>query len=322
MKFKLADCKNLIRKVFRKCFKVYRERDFYRDLVCKYEKFSPPGHYYTPIPDENEIPDSLNIDYNSGIPGIDLNEKKQVLLIEKLKEFYSTSLFPSEKTEGNRYYFNNDHIGYSDGIFLSAILQYFKPKKIIEVGSGFSSALMLDINERILNGSIDLTFIEPFPDERLNNLIRTDDKCKVIRDLVQNFKSEIWRELAENDILFIDSSHVLKFRSDLENLFFKIIPLLNKGVIIHIHDVFFPFEYPVEWLKQGRAWNEAYFLRAFLQFNNDFEILLFSSFLEGKYTKWFEENMPLCLKTHKKIRVNGGEIPMCTTGQSIYIRRK
>jgi glycosyltransferase involved in cell wall biosynthesis/predicted O-methyltransferase YrrM len=303
-------------------FAGYTREKYYKQLVTKYHKFNPPGHYYTPIPDEKEIPDSLSIDYNSEIPGIDLNEKKQVLLLEKLKEFYSTSLFPSEKTEGNRYYFNNDHIGYSDGIFLSAILQYFKPKKIIEVGSGFSSALMLDINEKILNGSIDLTFIEPFPDERLNNLIKTNDKCKVIRDLVQNIKSGIWSELAENDILFIDSSHVLKFRSDLEYMFFIVLPLLNKGVIVHFHDVFFPFEYPVEWLKQGRAWNEAYSLRAFLQFNNEFEILLFNSFLEGKFPDWFRENMPLCLKANKKLQLNGKEVMLNTTGQSIFIRRK
>jgi hypothetical protein len=86
--------------------------------------------------------------------------------------------------------------------------------------------------------------------------------------------------------------------------------------------VFFPFEYPLEWLQQGRSWSEAYLLRAFLQFNKDFEIILFTSFLEGKHKDWFNTHMPLCLKVHKKIVVNGKESFIPTTGQSIYIRKK
>ena len=322
MKLKLTHSKIIINKLLRKCFRVYRERDFYKDLAAKYSKFNPPGHYYSPVPDEKVIPDFLKIDYDLGIPGIDLNADSQKALLEELKKFYNKSIFPSEKTEGVRYYFNNDYFGYSDGIFLAEILQLYKPEKIIEIGSGFSSALMLDVNEELLNNTIHLTFIEPYPDERLNNLIKSEEKITLIKDFVQNVDSAIWHELKENDILFIDSSHVVKFRNDVEYLFFKVIPLLNKGVIIHIHDVFFPFEYPVEWLKQGRAWNESYFLKAFLQFNSDFEILLFTSFLEGKYRNWFEENMPLCLNMHKKIIIGSEEILLSTTGQSIYIRRK
>jgi glycosyltransferase domain-containing protein len=314
-----------LKKISRKLSFISRyneKRRYYEQLVNRYHKFTPPGHYYSPIPDEKEIPDSILINYEEEIPGIDLRTESQFLLLNKLKNFYNIPAFPSEKTEEYRYYFNNDHIGYSDGIILSAILQAYKPKKVIEVGSGFSSALMLDINEKVLDGSIDLTFIEPFPEERLNSLIKSTDKCRVIKDFVQNMNSDLWSKLAENDILFIDSSHVLKFRSDLEYLFFKVLPLLNKGVIIHFHDVFFPFEYPVEWLKQGRAWNEAYFLRAFLQCNDNFEILFFNSYIEGKYREWCEKNMPFTLKTHKKLQINGIEVHLKTSGQSIYILKK
>jgi predicted O-methyltransferase YrrM len=322
MKFNISSLGIVYRKFIHKYFRIYRERDYYKDLASKYEKFNPPGHYYSPIPNEKDIPDSIIIDYDISIPGIDLKPESQLALLEELKQYYNKSIFSSEKVEDARYYFDNDYFGYSDGIFLAQLLQLFSPKKIIEIGSGFSSALMLDVNEKFLNNSIDLTFIEPYPEERLNILTHSNDKCSIIKDFVQNVDNEIWHGLKENDILFIDSSHVLKFGSDVESLFLKVIPLLNKGVIVHIHDVFFPFEYPVEWLKQGRAWNESYFLRAFLQFNSDFEILLFTSFLEGKYRKWFEINMPLCLKKHKKILLGSEEILLSTTGQSIYIRRK
>jgi predicted O-methyltransferase YrrM len=312
----------LYRKFLLKFFKVYSERNYYRELSCSYARFNPPGHYYSPVPAAKDIPDFINIDYNSDIQGIDLRDDAQKALLEELKHFYSESEFPCKKEEGIRYYFDNDYFGYSDGIFLSAIIQHFKPKRIIVIGSGYSSALMLEVNEKYLNNSVNLTFIEPFPEERLNNLLKPDERCSIIKDFVQNINMDTWQDLEENDILFIDSSHVVKFGSDVQHLLSKVIPRLKGGVIIHIHDIFFPFEYPVEWLKEGRAWNEAYFLRAFLQFNSDFEILLFTSFLEGKYRKWFEKNMPLCLKKHKKILLGSEEILLSTTGQSIYIRRK
>jgi predicted O-methyltransferase YrrM len=301
---------------------IFMEWKQQKRLIRRYEKFNPPGHYYSPVPDEKTIPDTLPVDYTIDIPGLNLNEDAQVTLLAKLHQYYHIPEFPSGKTQDFRYYFNNDHIGYSDGIILSAIMQHFRPGKIIEVGSGFSSALMLDTNERILNNTVELTFIEPFPEERLNMLIRTGDNCRIIRDLVQNIDEKFWSGLNENDLLFIDSSHVLKFSSDVHYLFFKVLPLLKSGVIVHIHDVFFPFEYPVEWLKQGRAWNEAYFLRAFLQYNSEFEILLFSSFMEGKHREWYEENMPKCLMKHKKVTLEGREINLNTCGQSIYIRKK
>ena len=260
MRFNLRSPVNLYRKFIHRYFRIYQERDYYKNLADKYNKFNPPGHYYSPIPGEEDIPDSILIDYNLSIPGIDLKPETQWALLGELKQYYNKSIFPSEKVEDARYYFDNDYFGYSDGIILAELLQLFNPKKIIEIGSGFSSALMLDVNEKLLNNSIDLTFIEPFPEERLCNLIYADDKCSIIKDFVQNVDIEIWHGLKENDILFIDSSHVLKFGSDVESLFLKVIPLLNKGVIVHIHDVFFPFEYPVEWLKQGRAWNESILL--------------------------------------------------------------
>lgn len=281
-----------------------------------------PGHYYSPLLNEKDIPETIHVNYCSEIPGVDLNEELQRNLLEKLKFFYNENLFPFSKNATSRYYFDNDFFGYSDAIFLNAIIREFKPKQIVEIGSGFSSAVMLETNEKYRNGEIKLQFIEPYPEERLLQLIGKDENCLVIKDFVQNVADEVWDSLEENDILFIDSSHVSKYNSDVNFLFFHVLPRLKPGVIIHIHDIFFAFEYPAEWLKQGRSWTEAYLLRAFLQYNKNFEIILFTSFLEGKHRVWFESNMPLCLKTHKTISVNGKVSIIKTTGQSIYIRRK
>jgi predicted O-methyltransferase YrrM len=300
--------------------KTYRGQ---QDELSKWKKtIWEPGHYYSPQPDLTSIPAKADINSDEPLPGIDLNEQFQLTLLNELSLLYTAELFPDKQADGSRYYFENDYFGYSDGIFLNTMIRHFKPERIIEVGSGFSSALMLDTNERFFDGRIKLQFIEPFPEERLFHLIKENDNCVVVRDLVQNTGDDIWDSLERNDVLFIDSSHVSKYRSDVNYLFFKVIPKLKPGVIIHIHDVFFPFDYPVEWLKQGRAWNEAYLLRAFLQFNSDFEIILFSSYLEQKHESWFHKNMPACLVEHKTIEINGNVQRMPGRGQSIYIRRK
>ncbi|NQS88701.1 hypothetical protein HQ584_02790 [Patescibacteria group bacterium] len=107
---------------------------------------------------------------------------------------------------------------------------------------------------------------------------------------------ESFKQLKENDILFIDTSHVSKTGSDVNYIFFDILPNLNSGVLIHFHDIFYPFEYPKKKILDGHAFNECYILRAFLQYNTRFKIILFNTFLEHYYEDWFRQNMPLCLR--------------------------
>src|SRR6185295_14291779 len=119
--------------------------------------------------------------------------------------------------------------------------------------------------------------IEPYPD-LVKRLLRPDDfdRVQFIRSLVQDVPLKIFDVLEANDILFIDSSHVCKVGSDVYHELFRILPRLRPGVIIHFHDIFWPFEYPEDWLREGRAWNELYLMRAFLQHNEAYEILLFA----------------------------------------------
>ena len=119
---------------------------------------------------------------------------------------------------------------------------------------------------------------------------------ELIRKKVQDVEPSRFDSLEEGDILFIDSSHVAKIGSDVNFLFFEILPRLAKGVLIHIHDVFVGFEYPLAWVAQGKAWNEMYVLRAFLQYNQSFKILAFNTFLEHFHQAEFQQHLPLCLK--------------------------
>jgi predicted O-methyltransferase YrrM len=258
----------------------------------------PPGHYYSPIVDPSEIAKYRNSLYDLSVrtfPGIDLNEKSQLDTLESFVPFYKE--IPSAWTDGGmRYNFNNEFYSCSDGIMLYSMMRKFTPSRIVEVGSGYTSALMLDTNEIFMNNNVELTFIEPYP-ERLNSLIRKSNKATVLVKPLQDIGLSVFEDLRAGDFLFIDSSHVAKTGSDVNRIFFEILPNLQKGVFIHFHDIFHPFEYPEYWATSlSRNWNELYMLRSFLSFNDSFRIVMYNTFMEHFHNDWFKNNMPLCLK--------------------------
>ena len=258
----------------------------------------PPGHFYSPIPSHEDIDEfGGRITSVEALPGIDLNEEGQLTLLEELAKFYPSMPFTSEGSPGLRYRFENPFYTYADAIFLYSMLRHLRPRRLIEVGSGYTSAVTLDTNDRFLEGQIECCFIEPNPDQ-LSNLMTDQDRLryKVIQSRLQQVDLGLFDVLEARDILFIDSTHVSKVNSDVNRLFFEILPRLAPGTMVHIHDVFRGFEYPLDWLRQGRAWNEQYVLRAFLQFNSSFKIRLFGNHMVSRHTDWFRTHMPLCLR--------------------------
>ncbi|WP_197029842.1 class I SAM-dependent methyltransferase [Paenibacillus sp. 1-18] len=266
--------------------------------VQQYKSWVPPGHYYSPIPALDEVKSQEDKIFKckpTEIPGIDLNTEEQFMLFDAFKEYYRDLPFSDEKQDNFRYYLNNPFFSYSDGIFLYCILRHFKPKKIIEIGSGFSSAATLDVNERYFNNELVCTFIEPYP-ERLQSLLKANDRVRIIEKKLQEVDLSEFATLSAGDILFIDSTHVSKTGSDVNYIFFEILPLLKKGVFIHFHDILYPFEYLKEWVYEGRAWNEVYMLRSFLQYNNAYKIKFWSSYLINFYKEDYNKFMPQCFK--------------------------
>jgi len=240
--------------------------------------------------------------------GIDLRSDAQVELLHQLEGYYSEQPFTARKSSSRRYHFENNAYSYSDAIFLYSMIRHLRPKRVIEVGSGYSSCVILDTNDIFFDGKIVITHIEPYP-KLLRSLTSTSGSGQIdIRETpLQDVPLITFEDLDAGDILFIDSTHVSKTGSDVNYLFFEILPQLKSGVYVHLHDIFFPFEYPQHWiLEEKRAWNEIYILRAFLQFNTAFEIVLMNTYLEHLQPAWFEKHMPLCLKN---------------PGGSIWIRR-
>jgi hypothetical protein len=260
----------------------------------------PPGHFYSPVPSPSEVKaDEQRIFQTpTELPGIDLNEAEQLRLFHLFKEFYGEMPFKAERTDGLRFYFENANYGYSDAICLYSMMRHLRPKRIIEIGSGHSSCVMLDTDELFFNNSISFTFIDPNPWLLTSLLKKGDtDRINLVPARVQDTDPSIFSSLAENDILFIDSTHVSKVGSDVNHLLFEVLPRLQSGVFVHFHDVFYPFEYPRAWIVElGIYWNENYLLRAFLQYNTAFRIVFFNTYLEHFYREQFAESMPLCLK--------------------------
>jgi hypothetical protein len=260
-------------------------------LFCRYY----PGYHGSTLPSLKEIwqnRENIFKKHVSDFDGIDLNEDKQLSLLKAFSEYYID--FKPKKTEssGQLYYYQNDMFGFNDGFILYCFLRHFQPNQVIEVGSGYSSGLMLDVCEELLPQT-KLTFIDPYS-TTISRILNKSPKqhSTLLKTEVQKVSLEKFRVLNSNDILFIDTSHVVKIGSDLSSLFFSIIPALNIGVIIHIHDIWYPWEYPEDMVQDGRAYNEVYFVRTFLQYNRAFEILFFGSYLETKYKNIIDKKMP------------------------------
>jgi predicted O-methyltransferase YrrM len=256
----------------------------------------PPGHYASPIPSVNDIKSREDEiwSYPRSIPGIETRDQEQLALIDELAELAPDQPFGHEPREGLRYYIDNPWFGHADGMLLHLLVRWTKPRRIIEVGSGFSSAAILDTNDLFFDGAASCTFIEPYPD-RLRRLLRPGDDARhrVIDTPVQQVPLDAFDELDAGDVLFIDSSHVSKIGSDVNRLVFEVLPRLRPGVLVHFHDIGWPFEYPRQWIYDGRAWNEAYLLRAFLMFNDAFEIVAFNHYLSLFHADHVSARLPL-----------------------------
>jgi predicted O-methyltransferase YrrM len=272
--------KNLIARIFP--VSVAQDKSFFRLWERK-------GFHITPVSYEEPIPDTATLkddlwQRQSELVGIDLNEQGQIDLLSlfssRFREEYES--FPRNKTlVPYQYYVNNGTFESVDGEIYYCMVRYFKPKRIFEIGSGNStylSAQALLKNKDEDNHKCELIAIEPYP----NNVLKAGfpGLTKLMSEKVQNIPISEFSKIGENDILFVDSSHALKIGSDVQCEILEILPRLNEGAIVHIHDIFFPAEYPKNWvLEDFRFLNEQYLLQAFLAFNKSFEVLWAGSYM-------------------------------------------
>jgi len=265
-----------------------------------------PVHFYQPIPDTQSLPDAL-WSTRSDLVGIDMNDAVQLDLlrnqIPKFRDGYER--FPIKSTgDPSQFYLDNHLFDGADALVAYCMVRHFQPELIVEVGSGYSSLILGAAAAQ--SDSPALTCIEPFPREFLREGF--PGLRSLIEKQVQDIDLEFFSQLGSGDVLFIDSSHTVKIGGDVNYLFLEVLPRLKPGVIVHVHDIFFPFDYRRDWvMEEFRFWTEQYLLQAFLTFNSEFEVLMSNSYLSHYHERELKAAFPT--------------LPSCGGG-SFWMRRK
>jgi len=252
-----------------------------RQILIKEGVFPILDRYWEPLFNPARLRHSLSDDRT--LPGIDLNIKEQLELISKFSWSDELRRFPIHKTGATEFYCINGSFGPGDAEYLYNAIRYFKPKRMIEIGSGNST--LMAVNAIAANRREDVkyrcehTCIEPYECEWLKGL-----DISLVRKPVEEVDAASFRALEANDILFIDSSHIIRPQGDVLLEYLEILPTLKSGVVVHVHDIFTPKDYPEGWLTdEVRFWNEQYLLEAFLSFNSRFKVIASLNHLKHRY---------------------------------------
>ncbi len=286
----LEEIARFVAQVAPRCVNSARYPEFFR-LWEERGVHLTPVHFYQPIPDTRLLPELL-WEKRSELCGIDMNEAKQLDLLRncfpKFREEYDQ--FPHAPTsDPAQFHFDNGRFGGTDALATYCMVRHYKPNLIIEVGSGYSS--LVSGQAAAKNGNTPLICIEPFPLDFFANGF--PGLRSLIEKRVQDVDLDFFSQLQSGDILFIDSSHTVKVGGDVNYLFLEVLPRLNPGVIVHIHDILFPYDYRRDWvMDELRFWNEQYLLQAFVTFNSEFDVLFCNSYLADRYLEDVKATFP------------------------------
>jgi hypothetical protein len=245
-----------------------------------------PNHFYQPIPDTRALGDDT-WRRRSELPGVDMREAAQLALLDEFSRLYKSEYdsFAREPTKvPHEFNFGNPQFGSVDAEVLHSVVRHFKPARFFEIGSGNSTyvAAAAALRNRAEGRDCEVTAFEPYPNEVLR--AGFPGLARLVPAKAQDVPLSEFARLDDGDILFIDSSHVLKIGSDVQYEFLEVLPRLARGVLVHVHDIFLPAEYPRAWvLEQRRFWTEQYLLQAFLAFNSHFEVLWAGSYMHLRH---------------------------------------
>jgi hypothetical protein len=264
--------------------------------VCRRYGFQPIlRHYYEPIPEYETLPPdyfAARHDY----PGVSLKMSLALETMQGLAAYGSECQWPEEAPGGGGYFAANPSFGYSSAAILHSMIRWSKARKLLEIGGGYSSLISVEaLKNNAPDGDFRFTCVEPFPNDLVKRLIRENSKsCKLVQKKAEDLNPDFFLDLQENDLLFIDSSHVSKLNSDVNFLYLHVLPKLNRGVLIHIHDIYYPYEYPREHFygRKKYFWNEQYLLSAFLTNNHNFEIIFPGYYIQKDFNVEFQLAFP------------------------------
>jgi len=260
--------------------------------ICLEEGFLPvPVHFYSPIPDIRDLEARKVWDMRSDMPGIDFRAEAQVKMLTELGVLYGAECRWPLDASGNpsEFFVRNPSFSYGCAAAAHSMIRHFRPETIIEIGSGMSSRVIaraVGMNGKAAN----YTIVDPYPSDVVRNKIGNLTNLRETR--VELTEADFFSSLRKGDILFIDSGHSVKIGGDVNYLFMEILPRLAPGVIVHLHDINLPFEYPKAYAVNEsfrQFWTEQYLLQCFLAFNDRFEVLLAMNYLMTDHPVLFQK---------------------------------
>ena len=262
-----------------------------RAILRRVGVFPIRDHYYEPMFHPRHLRKSLRDE--RALPGIEMNEAEQLALLEQFDCGAELDRLPRAAQAG-RFHHDNPNFAAADAEFLYSMTRRVKPRRILEIGSGFSTLLM---QEAIAANRADdpayrcrLVCVEPYEMHWLEAI----PGVELLRQKIETLDERYVRELGKNDILFIDSSHVLRPQGDVVHAYLELLPLLAPGVLVHLHDIFTPRDYPERWvIDEVRLYNEMYLFEAFMSCNSRFRIIAALNFLAHRHPAKLAAKFPV-----------------------------
>ena len=263
---------------------------FCRGALMQVGVFPIRNHYFEPLFDSRVLKRPLDRDRD--LPGIDWNVDGQLNLLKSFCFNEELKDVPRTKVDELTYYINNGSFGSGDAEFLYNLIRLKKPTRVFEIGSGYSTLMAMKAikknQEEIPSYKCKHLCVEPYEMPWLEKTGVT-----LVRQRVEDVGKAIFSELASGDILFIDSSHVIRPQGDVLFEYLELLPSLNNGIIVHLHDIFSPRDYLKEYvIDKVRFWNEQYVLEAFLTCNRDWRVLGALNYLHHNYYERLQEKCP------------------------------
>jgi len=261
-----------------------------RNALMKMGVFPIRNHYYEPQFDNRNL--KMPLSHDRVLPGIDWNNAEQLEIISAFSFSRELEDLPQKKTGTLEFYLGNSAFESGDAEYWYQLIRSIKPKRIFEVGSGHSTLMARRAIRRNQQENADYACkhvcIEPYEMPWLE-----ETGVSVVREKIEDVQTAFFAELEENDILFIDSSHIIRPQGDVLFEYLELLPTLNKGVIVHVHDVFSPRDYLKEWLEdEVKFWNEQYLLEAFLSHNSSWKIIGALNYLHHHYYEELKSAAP------------------------------
>ncbi len=256
-----------------------------------------PVHFYSPVPDLKDLDQREVWTRRTPLRGIEMGLEAQVRFLTDLAKAYAHECdWPAESPQDpTQFYWNNVSFSFQCASLLHYMIRHHKPRRIIEVGSGMSSRVIsaaLRMNEAETHQPCEYAIVDPFPSEETRRLpFLASIQTRKVEELDPSF----FEDLGAGDILFIDSGHTVKIGGDVNFLFLEVLPVLAPGVVIHVHDIPMPHEYPRVYYTNPTfrvLWTESYLLQAFLMFNNEFEVLGAATYLNSTAKEAFPVIFP------------------------------